>query len=170
VTNRGDRHPTESRRGPTPVERRERRILATNRKARHDYFILQSVEAGLKLLGSEVKALRSATPNLQDGYARIDGDELWLYGVHIPPLPAASYQNHEPRRTRKCLLHRKELRKLEGLLEGAGTTIVPLSIYFADSLVKVELGVGKGKHQFDKRETIKQREADRTTRRVMRRG
>ena len=95
---------------------------------------------------------------------------MWLYGVHVPPLPQASYRNHEPRRKRKCLLHLREIRKLAGLLEGEGTTMIPLSLYFLGSRVKVELGVGRGKRQFDKREDMKQREADRATRRAVRRG
>ncbi|MCC7138347.1 MAG: SsrA-binding protein SmpB [Planctomycetes bacterium] len=145
-------------------------ILATNRKARHDYAFSYVVEAGLVLLGSEVKSLRTAAASLQDGYARVDDDEVWLYGVHVPPLPQASYRNHEPRRKRKCLLHLREIRKLAGLLEGEGTTMIPLSLYFLGSRVKVELGVGRGKRQFDKREDMKQREADRATRRAVRRG
>ena len=148
---------------------RERTVVATNRKARHDYAIALVVEAGLALLGSEVKSLRTSTPSLQDGYARLDRDEVWLYGVHIPPLPQASYRNHEPRRPRKCLLHRREIRKLATLLEGAGTTVVPLSLYFLGARVKVELGVGRGKRHEDKREDIKRREADRDMRRAVRR-
>ena len=144
--------------------------LATNRKARHDYFISHVVEAGIVLVGSEVKSLRTATPNLQEGYGRVEADAVWLYGVHIPPLPQASIFNHEPLRKRKCLLHRKELRKLEGLVGPAGTTIVPLSLYFLGPKAKVELGVGRGKTQIDKRDSIKKREADRETRRAVRRG
>lgn len=147
---------------------RAKTIVASNRKARHDYAIVLVAEAGLALLGSEVKSLRTTTPSLQDGYARIDRGEVWLYGVHIPPLVQASYQNHEPRRPRKCLLHRREIRKLEALLTGAGTTMVPLSLYFLGSLVKVELGVGRGKRFEDKRDTIKAREAERETRRAVR--
>jgi SsrA-binding protein len=162
-------------RGPRGTRRKPKsplgkKILATNRKARHDYSISHVVEAGLALAGSEVKALRQGGASLQDGYARVENGEGWLYGVHIPPLPAASYFNHEPRRKRKCLLHRKELRKLEDLLLGTGTTIVPLSLYFLGSLVKVELGVGRGKKFFDKREDIKKRDADRDVRRAMRRA
>jgi SsrA-binding protein len=147
-----------------------RRVVATNRKARHDYAISHTVEAGLALLGSEVKSMRQATPSLQDGYARLESGELWLYGVHVPPLPQASYRNHEPVRRRKCLVHRRELRKLESLTTGKGTTIVPLAMYFVGSHVKVELAVGRGKRFFDKREDIKRREADREQRRAVRRG
>jgi len=155
--------------GKPPVEKRERVTVATNRKARHDYAIELTVEAGLVLQGSEVKSLRNATPSLQDGYARFDRGEIWLYGVHINPLPQASYRNHEPTRTRKCLLHRREIRKLETILAGAGTTMVPLSLYFLGSRVKVELGVGRGKRHEDKRDDIKAREADREARRAARR-
>ncbi|MFO0933909.1 MAG: SsrA-binding protein SmpB [Planctomycetota bacterium] len=151
------------------AEKKERVVVATNRKARHDYAIVLVVEAGLVLLGSEVKSLRNATPSLQDGYARLDRGEVWLYGVHINPLPQASYRNHEPTRPRKCLLHRREIRKLETLLAGAGTTMVPLSLYFLGSRVKVELGIGRGKRHEDKRDDIKAREADRETRRATRR-
>lgn len=169
-----DPRPPTPRSGPARAPRAaaartlEKVVVATNRKARHDYAIALVVEAGLVLVGSEVKSLRTATPSLQDGYARIDRGEAWLYGVHIPPLAQASYQNHEPRRPRKCLLHRRELRKLEALLTGAGTTMVPLSLYFLGSRVKVELGVGRGKRHEDKRESIKQREAERETRRAAR--
>ena len=162
-------------RGPHGTRRKPRsplgkKVLATNRKARHDYAISHVVEAGLSLTGSEVKSLRDGGSSLQDGYARIENGEAWLYGVHVPPLPQASYFNHEPRRKRKCLLHRKELRKLEDLLLGTGTTIVPLSLYFLGPRVKVELGVGRGKKQFDKRDDIKRRESDREVRRAMRRS
>jgi SsrA-binding protein len=160
------------RRGSTPRARADvaRRVIATNRKARHDYAIALVVEAGLELLGSEVKSLRDGSASLQDGYARFEDGELWLLGVHVPPLPQASYLNHEAVRKRKCLLHRRELRKLEALLEGSGTTIVPLSLYFKGSRVKVELGVGRGKQFHDKREDVKKRSAERDMRRAMRRG
>jgi SsrA-binding protein len=147
-----------------------KQILATNRKARHDYALSHVVEAGLMLKGSEVKSLRETPPSLQDGYARIEGGEMWLYGVHIAPLAQASYQNHEPRRKRKCLLHTREIRKVEALTQGQGTTIVPLSIYFLGSHVKVELGIGKGKRFYDKREDLRKREVERDVRRAGRRG
>jgi SsrA-binding protein len=157
-------------RRPLGERKLEKHVVATNRKARFDYAIALAVEAGLALVGSEVKSLRTSTPSLQDGYARVADGEVWLYGVHIPPLSQASYLNHEPRRARKCLLHRREIKKLEALLEGAGTTVVPLSLYFLGPRVKVELGVGRGKRFDDKREDIKRREADRETRRAIRRG
>lgn len=169
MTSAHDPHPTGHRRRADRATL-PKVVLASNRKARHDYFITHVVEAGLVLAGSEVKSLRTATPNLQDGYGRVESDAVWLYGVHIPPLPQASHFNHEPLRKRKCLLHRKELRKLEALVAAAGTTIVPLSIYFLGPKAKVELGVGRGKSQVDKRDSIRKREADRETRRAVRRG
>lgn len=155
-----------SARGPRDVPKR---VLATNRKARHDYAISLVAEAGLALLGSEVKSLRNNAASLQDGYARVEDGEVWLYGVHVPPLPQASYRNHEPTRRRRCLLHRREIRKLEALTAAKGTTIVPLSLYFLGSHVKVELGVGRGKRLFDKREDLKREAADREIRQTTRR-
>ena len=162
--------PNPSGRRRTVVRDRPKRLVATNRKARHDYTISHVVEAGLVLTGSEVKSLRGSSASLQDGYARLEHGELFLYGVHVPPLPQASYFNHEPRRRRKCLVHRREIAKLDGLVTGKGTTIVPLSMYFLGTHVKVELGVGRGKKHFDKREDLKKREADREVRRAIRRG
>lgn len=144
--------------------------IATNRKARHDFSISFVVEVGLVLWGSEVKSLRDGGASLQDGYARIEQNELWLYGVHVPPLAQASIFSHEPRRKRKCLLHRREINKLEALIANAGTTIVPLSMYFRGPRVKLELGVGRGKKEFDKRQDIKKKSADRDVRRAMKRG
>ena len=145
-------------------------VIATNRKARHEYAIALVVEAGLSLVGSEVKSLRGGSASLQDGFARIEQGDLWLYGVHIPPLPQASIFNHEPTRRRLCLLHKRELRKVEALLEAAGTTIVPLSIHWRGPRAKVELGIGRGKRQFDKRQDIRKREVERDLRRAARRG
>ena len=160
-------HPTRRRVDPATLPKV---AIATNRKARHDFSISFVVEVGLALWGSEVKSLRGGGASLQDGYARIERDEVWLYGVHVPPLPQASIFNHEPRRKRKCLLHRREIHKLESMIGGEGVTMVPLSMYFRGSRVKVELGIGRGKRQFDKREDIKKRTADRDVRRAMRRG
>lgn len=145
-------------------------VIATNRKARFDYAISHQVEVGLVLVGSEVKSLRGGGASLQDGFARLENGELWVYGVHIPPLPQASHFNHEPRRKRKCLIHRREIRKLEPLLDGQGTTMIPLSLHFRGSHAKLDLGVGRGKKQFDKREDIKKKSAERDVRRAMRRG
>ena len=162
--------PSDPRGGrPAPRAPLEKRLIATNRKARHDYAIAFAVEAGLQLLGSEVKSLRNGSASLQDGYARFENDDLWLLGVHVPPLPQASYLNHEPTRKRKCLLHRRELKKLEAMLVGKGTTIVPLSLYFKGAHVKVELGVGRGKTRYDKREDLKKKSAEKDMRKALRR-
>jgi SsrA-binding protein len=167
VTPPNDRAP---RAGRASAAALPKRIVATNRKARHDYAISHVVEAGLVLYGSEVKSLRAGTASLADAFARVEDGEVWLYGVHVPPLPQASYQDHTPVRRRKCLLHGKEIHRLEALVDAKGTTIVALSLYFKGSRVKVELGVGRGKRVFDKREDVKKRSADRDMRRAMRRG
>lgn len=143
-----------------------------NRKALHDYFIDGKLECGIVLVGSEVKSLRAGRANLQDAYARIDAGELFLIDAHIDPYEkAAIVFNHEPRRARKLLLHRRELRKLESAIQRRGTTLVPLRIYFKDGRAKVEIAVAHGKKQHDKRQSIRQRESDREMRRIMtRRG
>ncbi len=129
----------------------KRIVLATNRKARHKFHIDTTMEAGLVLLGSEVKSLRNQTPTLSEGYARLEGEQLWLYGVHIAMLPQASWLNHEPMRKRLCLMHKREIKKLRLKLEAKGMTLVPLSLYFKGSRVKVELGLGRGRRKGDKR-------------------
>ena len=139
-------------------------VLATNRRARHKFHIENSIEAGLVLLGSEVKSLRVQTPTLSEGYARLEGERLWLYGVHIALLPQASWLNHEPMRKRLCLLHKREIKKLRLKLEAKGMTLVPLSLYFKGSRVKVELGLGRGRRKGDKR----QREREKSDRRAIR--
>ena len=148
---------TSSRRGnrdaPPP-----RRVLATNRKARHTYVIESTLEAGLQLVGSEVKSLREQSPTITDGYARIQGHELWLHGVHIPTLKQAARFGHEPVRPRKCLVHKPELNKLARALEAEGRTLVALSLYFKGMHVKVELGLGRGRRKVDKRN--REREKD----------
>jgi SsrA-binding protein len=143
--------PRRTARKGTP-EPDDRVVLATNRRARWLYVIEQTFEAGLVLRGSEVKSLRTTPPSLAEGYARLKGGELWLEGVHVHPLPQAGTFNHEPLRPRKCLLHRRELRRLAHLLETRGATVVPLQIYFKGPRVKVELGVGRGRRKADKRE------------------
>lgn len=143
-----------------------RKILATNRRARHDYQIQETFEAGLILKGSEVKSLRTATPSLAEGFARLIDGELWLHGVHILPLPQAAHQNHEPTRPRQCLLHKRELRKLESLLSVEGTTLVPLQLYFQGSKVKVELAVARGRRKGDRREREREKDARKRIREV----
>jgi SsrA-binding protein len=132
-----------------------RKVVATNRKARHDYHIDEVFEAGLVLTGSEVKSLREGRASLVDGFASISGGEAWLEGVHIPEYLQATWTNHEPRRKRKMLLHRDEIAKLADETRERGYTLVPLSLYFKDGRAKVELGLGKGRKHRDRRQEIK---------------
>ncbi len=140
------------------------KLVTTNRKARHDYTILETYEAGLVLKGTEVKSLRRGNANLADGYAMIKGGEVWLVGAHISPYEHGSYANVEATRNRKLLLHRKEIRKLVGKTGERGLTVVPLKIYFKNGVAKVLLGLARGKHAYDKREDITRREAERAIR------
>jgi SsrA-binding protein len=140
------------------------RIIADNRKAYHDYHVLETMEAGVALLGTEVKAIREGRVNLRDSFARIDNGEVWLMNVHISPYSHTGYAHHEERRQRKLLLHRHEIRKLNGRVTEKGLTLVPLQMYFKDGRVKVSLALVKGKQAHDKRETIRRREVDRETR------
>ena len=146
----------------------ERRIIATNRKARHDYTIIETFEAGIELRGSEVKSLRAAKAQLVDAYASIDAGQLYLRNAHISPYDPASYENHEPTRARKLLMHRAEIKRLRGQLEEKGLTMIPLSLYFRDGKVKVELALVKGRKHYDKREKLEERRARREIRGVMR--
>jgi SsrA-binding protein len=147
----------------------EPRTIAVNRKARHDYFIDETVEAGLVLTGSEVKSLRDGRANLKDSFARVDRGEAVLMNVHISPYDPAARANHDPTRSRKLLLHRQEIDRLEGKVRERGLSLIPLRLYFnARGRAKVELGLARGKKQYDKRQTIKEREARRETARAMR--
>jgi SsrA-binding protein len=138
-----------------------------NRRAMHDYFIEARIECGLVLQGSEVKSLRLGTAQLNESFARIERNgDLILHGCHIDPYKHSNIYNHEPKRERKLLVHKRELRKLEAELKQRGTTLIPLAIYFKDGKAKLELGVARGKHQHDKRETIKRKEQDRELRRA----
>ena len=148
----------------------EKAVIATNRKARHTYVIEDSIEAGLQLLGSEVKSLRNGSASLTEGYARIAGGELWLYGVHIPPLPQAARWNHEPVRRRKCLVHKRELKKLERFLQQDGRTLVPLSLHFRGVHVKVDLGLARGRRKVDKRHREREKEDHRAMRQAKQRS
>ena len=139
----------------------EMKTICTNRKARHEYKILDTVEAGVVLTGSEVKSLRLGHASLQEAYARIDGDEVYLVGVNIRPYEMAGRFNHEPTRRRKLLLKRSEIRKLIRGVEAKGITLVPLRLYFKGSWVKVEIGLAVGKRAYDKRAAIAKRDADR---------
>ncbi len=138
--------------------------VAENRKAFHDYHILETFEAGVQLVGTEVKAIREGNVNLRDSFARVDGGEVWVYNIHINPYSHRGYADHEPTRKRKLLLHRQEIRKLIGRTVERGMTLVPTRMYFKNGHVKIALGLAKGKQAHDKRETIKRREADRETR------
>jgi SsrA-binding protein len=143
------------------------RVIADNRKARHDYHILETYEAGLALLGTEVKAIREGRVNLRDSFARVEDGEVYLYNVNISPYSHRGYADHEPLRRRKLLLHRDEIRKLIGKTVEKGMTLVPVRLYFKNGRVKVAVSLAKGKKDYDKRETIKRREADRETRAAM---
>jgi SsrA-binding protein len=140
------------------------RIIADNRKARHDYHILETYEAGVALLGTEVKAIREGRVNLRDSYARTEGGEVWMLNVHISPYSHRGYADHAETRQRKLLLHRHEIRKLIGRTAEKGLTLVPLQMYFKNGRVKVLVGLARGKQAHDKRETIRRREVDRETR------
>jgi SsrA-binding protein len=146
----------------------QRRIV--NRKARHDYHILQTVEAGISLTGSEVKSLRAGQAQLTDAFVRLNGYEATLYSSQIDRYPPATDRNHEPKRNRRLLLHRREIRKLEAELAQKGVTLIPLTIFFNErGLAKVELGVAIGKKQYDKRQDLKKREHQREMDRALRR-
>jgi SsrA-binding protein len=140
------------------------RLIADNRKALHDYHILETFEAGVVLLGTEVKSIREGSTSLRDSYARLEKGEVWLLNLHIGPYSHSGYASHEERRQRKLLLHRSEIRKLLGKVAEKGLTLVPLRMYFKDGRVKVALALAKGKQLHDKRETIRRREVDRETR------
>lgn len=144
-----------------------RKLIASNRKARHDYHIESTYEAGLALMGTEVKSLRMGRASLVDGYAVFYGDELWLEGVHIPEYSSGTWTNHTPRRRRKLLLNRLELDKLLAATRESGKTIVPLSLYFSDGRAKVEIGLAKGKKEYDKRHALRERQDARETARIL---
>ena len=137
------------------------KIVAVNRKARHDFFIEDEYEAGMVLKGTEVKSLRLGKVNLKDSYARIKNGEVFVYQMHIGPYPYAYYGNHDPLRTRKLLLHKREIKRLYGKVNEKGHTLVPLKIYFKAGKVKLSLALAKGKRQYDKREAIKRRDEQR---------
>jgi SsrA-binding protein len=140
--------------------------ILTNPKARRDYHILETFEAGIVLHGTEVKALRAGKGQISDAFARVENDEVYLYNAHIDEYVFGNRQNHQPKAPRKLLLHKSEIRKLFSLGAVKGNALVPLSFYWKNGKVKVSLGVGKGKAEFDKREDIKKREADRELKRV----
>ncbi len=138
--------------------------IADNRKARHDYHVFDTYEAGIVLLGTEVKAIREGRVNLKDSYGRVEAGEVFLHNLHISPYSHRGYAEHEPLRRRKLLLNKREIRKLIGKMVERGFTLVPIRMYFKKGLVKVTVGVARGKKAYDKRETIKRRQIDRETR------
>ncbi len=144
-----------------------RKLVASNRKARHDYLIEDTYEAGIALTGTEVKALRMGRASLVDGWAAFSGDELWLEGVHIPEYSSGTWTNHTPRRRRKLLLHRTELDRIAHKTRESGHTIVPLSLYFKDGRAKVEIAVAKGKKAYDKRHALRERQDRREAERAL---
>ena len=142
------------------------KIVTSNKKAFHDFQILEKIEAGLVLTGTEVKSLREGRCNLKDSYARIRDGEVWLIGMHISPYKNAGYASHEPERDRKLLLHKDEIRRLHRKVQEKGVTLVPLKVYFKRGLAKVELGVAAGKRKYDKRQEIARREQERDLKRL----
>jgi SsrA-binding protein len=148
-----------------------RKVVASNRKARHDYAILDTFEAGMALTGTEVKSLRAGRASLVDAFGHESNGEIYLHGMHIPEYTQGTWTNHEPRRVRKLLLHRDEIRKMQGKLRDEGITLVPLSVYFQNGYAKVELGLARGKKSYDKRQDLAARDAQREiTRAVGRRN
>jgi SsrA-binding protein len=147
----------------------DKKIVARNRRARHDYTIEDVVEAGLVLTGTEVKSLREGRASLTDGFGQVTDGEAWLHGVHIPEYTQGTWTNHEPRRTRKLLLHRKEIDRLANSTRERGLTLVPLSLYFKDGRAKVEIALARGKRTYDKRHDLAERDAAREVDRALRR-
>jgi SsrA-binding protein len=149
------------------AKERGRKVIVSNRRARHDYSILDTYEAGVVLTGTEVKSLRAGRASLADAFANVEDGEVWLRNVHIPEYNQGSWTNHEPRRTRKLLLHRAEILRLIGKTRESGLSLVPLSMYFADGKVKVEIALARGKRSYDKRADLARRDADREVQRAL---
>ncbi len=145
----------------------EGKIIAENRKARHDYFVIETYEAGIELFGTEVKSLRAGNVNLKDSYCEVDGGELFALGMHISPYEQGNIFNKDPLRPKKLLMHKREIMKLTGLVSREGYTLVPLSLYFKGSRVKMAIGLCKGKKLYDKRDSAAKRDADRTIEKAM---
>ena len=161
--------PAQRKKAQSGKSQQGRKLIASNRRARHDYTIEDVVEAGIMLTGTEVKSLRAGRASLTDGYAMITDGEVWLHGVHIPEYAQGTWTNHEPRRVRKLLLHRKEIDRLERSTAESGLTLVPLSLYFYDGKAKVELAVARGRRTYDKRQELARRDASREVERALRR-
>ena len=151
----------------TMVKETGQKLIAQNKKARHDYSILDTYECGIVLTGTEVKSLRAGRASLIDGFVMIENGELWLHGVHIPEYTEGTWTNHTPRRKRKLLVHREEIRKLNGKMKDSGTTLVPLQLYFKDGRAKVEIALAKGKKAHDKRDSLMEAQATREINREM---
>ncbi|WP_063060947.1 SsrA-binding protein SmpB [Nocardia sienata] len=152
------------------MKEKGRKVVATNRRARHNYTILDTYEAGIALVGTEVKSLREGKASLVDAFATVDNGEVWLRGLHIPEFSHGTWTNHAPRRVRKLLLHKREIERLVGKSREGNQTLVPLSMYFSDGKVKVELALAKGKQDYDKRQDLARRTAEReVTREIGRR-
>ena len=145
----------------------EGNVVAQNKKARHDYSIVDTIEAGIVLTGTEIKSVRAARVQLKEGYAQIKNGEAWLINVHIAPFEQGNIWNRDPDRTRKLLLKKKQITKLQNDLKGTGMTLVPLKVYLKNGFAKVLLGIAKGKHDYDKRESIKRREQERDINRII---
>ncbi len=143
------------------MKERGRKVIASNRRARHDYSIIDSYECGIVLVGTEVKSLRAGKVSLADAFASVEHGEVWLRNLHIPEYAEGTWTNHEPRRARKLLLHREEIARLIGKIRESGLTLVPLSLYFFDGKVKVELALARGKKTYDRRQDLARRDAQR---------
>ncbi|WP_040165646.1 SsrA-binding protein SmpB [Microbacterium gorillae] len=150
------------------VRERGEKVVATNRRARHDYTVEKTYEAGLVLTGTEVKSLRQGRANLTDGYAYVKGDEAFVDNLHIPEYSQGHWTNHAAKRVRKLLLHREEILKISHAVSAGGYTLVPLKLYFKDGRAKLEIGVAKGKREYDKRQTLRERQDNREAERAMR--
>ncbi|WP_424213528.1 SsrA-binding protein SmpB [Streptomyces sp. BI20] len=144
-----------------------RKLIAQNKKARHDYHIIDTYECGLVLMGTEVKSLRQGRASLVDGFVQIDGHEAWLHNIHVPEYSQGTWTNHSARRKRKLLMHREEIDKLESKAQESGHTIVPLSLYFKDGRAKAEIALAKGKKEYDKRQTLREKQDRRETDRAI---
>jgi SsrA-binding protein len=148
-------------------EKTGRKLIAQNKRARHDYHILDTYECGLVLTGTEVKSLRQGRASLADGFGQLDGGEAWLHNVHIPEYTQGTWTNHSARRKRKLLLHRAEIDKLIGKTQATGVTLVPLQLYFLDGRAKVEMALARGKREYDKRQTLREKQDRREAERVV---
>lgn len=146
---------------PEAVKEQEMKPVATNRRARHEYWIEEAHEAGIVLTGTEVKSIREGRVSLIDAFARVVGDEVWLHHLHISPYAQGNIHNHDPLRTRKLLLHRREILRLKAKTDQKGYTLIPMRLYFRRGVAKIELAVARGRHLYDKRERIAEREAER---------